>query len=68
MDKSKVKNRVQHNATAVHITAEKFGYTDRYVRACLKGDRVGIMPDEVKRIYKEVEKTINETINNLKTV
>lgn len=67
MDKSKQK-RKQHNSLAVHITAEKFGYTDRYVRACLNGDRVGVMADEIKKVYKDACAKISDTVSDLKTV
>ena len=44
MNKSTQKNN-KYNPLAVNKVAEKYGFTPRYVRACLKGDYKGIMPD-----------------------
>ncbi|WP_245688798.1 hypothetical protein [Riemerella columbipharyngis] len=47
--------------------AEKYGFTPRYVRMCLKGDHKGIMPDNIIKDYKmlcrEFEHAIQKTIN-----
>ncbi|SDE08602.1 hypothetical protein [Riemerella columbipharyngis] len=66
MDKSNQK-RAKHNAIAVNKVAEKYGFTPRYVRMCLKGDHKGIMPDNIIKDYKmlcrEFEHAIQKTIN-----
>ncbi|MHA3045967.1 hypothetical protein JSO59_001155 [Riemerella anatipestifer] len=67
MDKSNQKKQ-RHNSLAVKVTAEKFGYTARYIRGCLTGEFVGIMPDEVKKAYKEAKNKIDSTVENLKTI
>lgn len=66
MNKSTKKTN-RYNSTAVNLVAEKYGYSDRYIRACLDGTRVGIMPDQVKKDYKEAKKQLEETIKQLKT-
>lgn len=64
MNKSNQK-REKYNPLAVNKVAEKYGFTPRYVRACLKGDYKGIMPDNLKKDYKEMVKKIEETIEKV---
>lgn len=64
MNKSTQKNN-KYNPLAVNKVAEKYGFTPRYVRACLKGDYKGIMPDNLKKDYKEMVKKIEETIEQV---
>ena len=61
MNKTKQK-RANYNTQAVEKTAEYFDYTARYVRMCLKGDAVGIMPDNVVKKYKDFVKRIEQAI------
>lgn len=68
MNKSTQKNN-KYNPLAVNKVAEKYGFTPRYVRACLKGDYKGIMPDNLKKDYKELCKKIDQaTENAMKTI
>lgn len=60
------KKRRSYNAPAVHIVADKFGFTHRYVRDCLRGTRAGVMADRVKKAYKEADQKIKETEKQLK--
>lgn len=70
MDKSKQK-RERYHPLAVNKVAEMYGYSARYVRQILKGDRKGLMADNVLRDYKQLcreidqatEKAINTIIN-----
>lgn len=66
MNKSKQK-RNNYNHIAVNKTAEVFGFSARYVRACLKGDRKGVMADNVIKQYKvfvlEIKKAVNNVVN-----
>lgn len=64
MDKSKQK-RNNYNTMAVKKTAEVFGFSERYVRACLKGDRNGVMSDNVKKQYKIFVSEINKVVDNI---
>ncbi|MCK0203529.1 hypothetical protein [Ornithobacterium rhinotracheale] len=64
MNKSKQK-RNNYNHIAVNKTAEVFGFSARYVRACLKGDRKGIMPDEVIKQYKTFVSEINKAVEKI---
>ncbi|MGP2571455.1 hypothetical protein ACT4R9_11290 [Ornithobacterium rhinotracheale] len=64
MNKSKQK-RNNYNHIAVNKTAEVFGFSARYVRACLKGDRKGIMADNVIKQYKTFVSEINKAVKNI---
>ena len=64
MDKSKQKNK-SYNSLVVNKIAEMYGYTPRYVRGCIRGEFDGIMPDNVKKHYKEMASEISKTISEL---
>ena len=59
MDKSKQKRKKYH-PLAVNKVAEMYGYSARYIRQILKGDRKGLMADNVPRDYKELCKKIDQ--------
>lgn len=59
MSKSKVKNN-HYNSLVVNKVAEMYGFMPRYVRAVLKGDYQGIMPDNIKKDYKHLCKEIDQ--------
>ena len=70
MNKNKQK-REKHHPLAVNKVAEIYGFSARYVRQILKGDRKGLMADNVKRDYKRLcndidqstERVVENTIN-----
>lgn len=64
MNKSKQK-RNNYNHIAVNKTAEFFGYSARYVRACLRGDRKSVMADAIISQYKVFVSEINKAVNNV---
>ncbi|MCT6765632.1 hypothetical protein [Riemerella anatipestifer] len=64
MNKSKQK-RNKYNQIAVNNTAKVFGFSARYIRACLKGDRKGIMADNVIKQYKTFVSEINKSVENI---
>lgn len=47
----------------------KYGYSIDYMRKCLRGDRVGVMPDKIKAEYNSLniaaKKAIEEASKNL---
>lgn len=59
MDKSKQK-REKYHPLAVNKVAEMYGYSARYIRQILKGDRKGLMADNVLRDYKQLSKEIDQ--------
>ena len=60
MNKNKQK-REKHHPLAVNKVAEIYGFSARYVRQILKGDRKGLMADNVKRDYKRLCNDIDQT-------
>lgn len=68
MDKSKQK-REKYNALAVNKIAEAYGFSTRYVRQILKGDRKGLMADNVLRDYnklaRDFENAVNQAVDNI---
>lgn len=69
--------RKTYNTGIIIVLKNKYGFSVDYIRKCLRGDRVGFMPDEIKQDYKnllkaaeklEVEKLkqLQEKANNLK--
>lgn len=58
-------NRNKYNDLVVKKLAEKHKISTSYVRKSLKGDRIGIFPDLIIKEYKEMDKLINDTLNNL---
>lgn len=59
MDKNKQK-RERYHPLAVNKVAEMYGYSARYVRQILKGDRKGLMADKVLKDYKQLVKEIDQ--------
>lgn len=76
MRKSTEKHK-RYNTEILNTLKEKYGYTHDYIRKSLRGDRVGFVPDKLKKEYGilerkalELEKinknTLQETANNIK--
>ncbi|MCT3673608.1 hypothetical protein HZQ94_10460 [Elizabethkingia anophelis] len=70
MDKP-TKKRNNYNEGILIVLKEKYGYSIDYIRKSLRGDRVGEMPDLIKKDYsaleKEATKAIKEKAEHLKT-
>lgn len=70
MDKNKQK-RARYHPLAVNKVAEIYGYSARYVRQILKGDRKGLMADNVlkdyKRLSKEIDQATEKAVENIIT-
>lgn len=72
MDKSKQKTSMRYHEDVIRILHEKYGYTKDYVRKSIRGDRVGLMPDRLKREYnqmvaaskKAVQEVANQQVNS----
>jgi hypothetical protein len=63
MDKPTKKSN-SYNSDVIKALVKKYGYTERYIRMCLSGDREGIMADNVKKDYKSLKTQIKKTIEN----
>lgn len=48
------KKRINFNEDILNILKERYGYSLDYIRKSLRGDRVGIMPDTLKKEYKKL--------------
>ena len=68
MSENKQKKKVKYNQDALEILTQRFGYSIDYIRKSLRGDRVGILPDRVKKEYSiivsELEKKKFEIAKN----
>lgn len=61
--------RQKYNEDILLVLHNKFGYSIDFIRKCLRGDRVGLMPDAIKKEYKllenEAEKLQQDVQNKL---
>lgn len=64
MNKNNEKTRFRFNTLVVNLLAEKYGFSDRYIKQILSGDRSPIFADQVKKDHKELINSIKENINN----
>lgn len=68
MDKNTQK-RCKYHPLAINKIAEMYGYSERYIRQILKGDRTGLMAENVlrdyKRFVKEFDKATKNIVNNI---
>lgn len=51
MNKSR-KKKNNYNEEAMAVLQERYGYSLDFIRKSLRGDRVGIMPDVLKKEYR----------------
>ncbi len=54
MNKAKQK-RENYNTDILIVLQNKYGYSLDYIRKSLRGDRVGFVPDQLKKEYKALE-------------
>lgn len=48
------KKRINFNEDVLDILKSKYGYSLDYIRKSLRGDRTGIMPDNLIKEYKKL--------------
>lgn len=67
MNKGNQKTGKYYHEDVIRILHEKYGYTNDYIRKSLRGDRVGIMPDRIKKEYHQMvaasQKAVQEVAN-----
>lgn len=61
MYKSTKKNK-SYNEEILKALNIKYGYSIDYIRKCLRGDRDGIMPDQICKDYRKLENTAKTAI------
>jgi predicted ATP-dependent Lon-type protease len=57
-----MKKKVYYNTEILTQLEKKYGFTSDYIRKCLRGDRTGVMPDQIAKEYKTLENVSNEAI------
>ncbi len=70
------KKRINYNEDILSALNIKYGYSIDYIRKSIRGDRKGVMPDQLTKEYKklvaedkvlkeEAKKQLQEKANNL---
>ncbi|OBW40841.1 hypothetical protein AB670_02792 [Chryseobacterium sp. MOF25P] len=54
--------KTSYNTVILSVLANKYGFSIDYIRKCLRGDRTGLMPDELKKEYNSLEKIAKDAI------
>lgn len=57
------KTKQNYNEEILKTLETKWGYSFDYMRKCLRGDRTGVMPDEIVKEYKRLESISKKAIN-----
>ena len=69
MDKTNKKDKNNYNQDVIKDLQRLHGYTPHYIRMSIRGDRVGIMPQRIKKQYHQManaaEKAKNEKLNQI---
>lgn len=63
MDKTS-KKRKNYNTEILNVLSSRYGYSIDFIRKSLRGDRVGEMPDVLKKEYKILEIEANKAIKS----
>lgn len=56
------KKRTVYNTVILEKLEKRYGYSVDYIRKALRGDRVGEMPDTLKKEYKTLENAAKSAI------
>ncbi len=64
MSKINEKPKNRFNTRVVNLLAEKYGFSDRYIKQILSNDRSPIITDQVKKEYKTLINTIEQNLND----
>ena len=70
MDKTNKKSKRRiYNQDVIDSLQKMHGYTAHYIRMSIRGDRVGIMPERIKKQYHQManaaEKAKEEKLNQI---
>lgn len=58
------KKRNNYNEEILNELAIKYAYSVDYIRKCLRDDRTGVMPDIIKKEYKEADQAVKKAIQS----
>jgi signal recognition particle receptor subunit beta len=61
-DNKRTNKKQNYNEEILNILETKYGYSIDYIRKCLRGDRTGIMPDEIVKEYKALHAASKKAI------
>ena len=61
--RKRTKKRNNYNEDILNSLATKYGFSVDYIRKCLRGDRLGIMPDQIIKDYAQLEKAAKDAID-----
>ena len=61
MDKSTKKNN-SFNSAVINALSDKHGFTTRFIRQCLTGDRNSLTADTIRKEYKTLVKEVEEIL------
>lgn len=53
-----------YNTDVLKALEDMYGYSTDYIRKSLRGDRTGVMPDNIKASYKKLDKASKIGIQN----
>ena len=54
MDKSKKKKYNKYNASVINALIEKHGFSGRYIRQCVSGERTSLSADKIRKDYQSM--------------
>lgn len=63
MDKL-TKKRASYNLEVLELLKKQYGFSINYIQKCLRGDRVGIIPDNIINDYNTYNKASQKAIEN----
>lgn len=64
MDKSREKNKENWNQEVIKSLADKYDFSNRYIKQCITGDRTPVFADRIKKEYKSLKKEIESLLAN----
>lgn len=66
MDKVTKKNPDQYVPQVITVLQENYGVSKYYIRQCVAGRRQGILPDKIRKEYKEITRDLEKALKNFK--
>lgn len=64
MSKSNKKSSEKWNTSVLNALATKYGFTTRYIKQCITGERTPIFADRIKSEYKTLKTEMDNLLNN----
>ncbi|MCO5254182.1 MAG: hypothetical protein M9892_07465 [Bacteroidetes bacterium] len=55
-------NKNNYSPKTIDFLHRKYGFGMNYIRACIRGDRTGLIPKKIADEYHEIESQIDEII------